>query len=130
MPPVDPNVDYSTHIQLPSQIPTNVTAAIPFFFSVLSAVIARINGGLSQGSGDHLATRGNLTGRTYDLLTPATPDTDFEVRHDLGYRPQHCVIVRADRAAIIYDSATIARTEAIVGLKCNVASATLKLEIY
>lgn len=126
----DPNIDYSAHIQLPLQLPADPGAASSFLFAVLSSVVSRINGGLSSGSGDHLATRGNLAGRTYDVLTPATPDTSFEIRHDLGYRPQHCVIVRSDRAAIIYDSATIARTESVLGLKCNVASATLKLEIY
>ncbi len=126
----DPNIDYSAHIQLPTQVPKDPGAAVSFLFAILSSIVSRLNGGLSSGSGDHLATRGNLLGRTYDVLTPATPDTDFEIRHDLGYRPQHCVIVRADRAAIVYDSPTIARTETILGLRCNVASATLKLEIY
>lgn len=80
----DPNIDYSAHIQLPTQVPKGPLALLSRD-PTSDTYRASTSVGSSSGSGDHLATRGNLLGRTYDVLTPATSDTDFEIRHDLGY---------------------------------------------
>jgi hypothetical protein len=127
MPRQETRIDNSNHISLPEVTPAEAKTPL---YAVLIQVVNRLNGKLDLGSGEHNKFTGNFYGVTYDVLTPSVQDTNFTVFHKLGYRPEHCVIIRADKAAIIYDSQDVARDEQTLTLRCNVASATLKLWVF
>lgn len=84
-----------------------------------------INGGIGFGDG---IDSDNINGVWYSGVTPATPDTEFDVLHNLGRVPVGWLLVYEDAAASIYDSGTPwSSTEMF--LKCNVASVAVKLFI-
>jgi hypothetical protein len=63
------------------------------------------------------------------LTTHATPDTEFVVTHGLGYAVNGYLVIKTDKAADVYDGTT-ANTDELLYLRCNVASAALRLMVF
>lgn len=71
----------------------------------------------------------NITdGQFVTVTTHATPDTEFTVAHDLGRTPTGYIPVTKDKSADLYN--TTAMDANNLYLKCNVASATIKLWVF
>lgn len=97
--------------------------------NVVRDLITKVNGNVSHGTGD-TGHRGNIDESFVEVMTPSVADTEFTVPHTLGRLPQSVIIVRANKAAIIYDSSAGSWTDTLIYLKCNVASAQLKLNLW
>lgn len=63
------------------------------------------------------------------LTTHAVADTEFSVEHGLGFAPRGYIVIKADKAADVYDGTT-ANTDALLYLRCNVASAAIRLMVF
>jgi hypothetical protein len=63
------------------------------------------------------------------VTASATPDTEFTIEHGLGSVPLGFLVISKDRACDVYLSATAA-TESEIFLKCNTASAVLKIVVF
>ncbi len=101
-----------------------------YLTSALRTIIEKFNGAISLGNGDSGYTAGNLDAQYIDVYTPSTPDEEFEVPHGLGRKPIGYDVVRRDLACIVYDSSGGSWGNDTLYLKCNVASATIKLRVY
>lgn len=123
----DPRAETQFHISLPVLEEKDTVSPV---YNALLELCTKVNGRLSLGSGEHNALTGNIEGICIDVLTPSIADTNFTINHNLGYVPQRCAIMLADRAATIYLAPDAGRTETQITLRCNVASATLKIWIY
>lgn len=97
--------------------------------NVLQQAVDRVNGKLTEGSGDNGTPCGNMEGSWWYNTTPSTPDTDFTIIHNLGRLPKSFEIRWANIAAIIYQSPAVGPTSTAVTLRCTVASATLRIKI-
>jgi hypothetical protein len=97
--------------------------------STVRDLVTKVNGGISHGTGN-TGHRGNLDEAFTDVVTPSVADTEFAVPHTLGRLPQSVVIVRANKSATIYDSSAGSWTDTLIYLKCNVASAQLRLNLW
>lgn len=97
--------------------------------TVVRDVIIKVNGGISHGTGN-TGHRGNLDEAFTEVITPSVADTEFAVPHTLGRLPQAYHIVRANKSAIVYDSSSGSWTDTLIYLKCNVASAQLRLNLW
>ena len=64
-----------------------------------------------------------------EVTTDATPNTEFEIEHGLGFIPVGFIVTQTDKAASVYNGATAWDTEKIY-LKCNVASAAIRILIF
>lgn len=88
--------------------------------------LARIvNGLISFGDG---VTRDNIDGEWASVTTPATPDTDFTITHNLMRLPVGYIVMGQSVAGIIYNG-DIPPTTTQITLKCNVASDTILIFI-
>lgn len=101
-----------------------------YLSSALRGIIAKFNGGISLGNGDSGYRAGNLDAQYIDVFTPSVADTEFTVPHGLGRKPIGYDVVRRDKAAIVYDSSGGSWSDTLLFLKCNAASATIKLRVY
>jgi hypothetical protein len=106
----------------------------PQFFRRLSDVIIKIirrfNGRISLGTGVTGHRAGNLDAQTIDYVTPATPDEEFAVNHGLKRTPVGVDVISRDAAGVVYDSRRGSWTSAVLYLKCDTASVTIKLRVY
>jgi hypothetical protein len=84
-----------------------------------------INGHISFGDGTNTE---NIDGNWVDVITPATPDTDFTVEHNLLRLPVGYLIMQKDRAVDVYQG-SIPSTTTEITLRATVASAVIKLFI-
>ena len=107
---------------------SGTTAA--YLTSSLRAIIAKFNGGISLGVGSSGYRAGNLDAQYIDVFTPSVADTEFAIPHGLGRKPIGYDVVRKDKACIVYDSSGGSWGEKVFFLKCNAASATIKLRVY
>ena len=96
----------------------------------LQSVIRKINGNLSYGNGDHATQGGNLFQQWHEVTFSATPDTEERIPHGLGKLPTGYEVCRRDRACVLYDSSIGSWNTEVMYLKCDVASATVKLRVY
>lgn len=67
----------------------------------------------------------NIAGSWQTVLTPAAPDTEFTLVHNLGYIPTGIHVVSIDQPAIIYASRQGQWTTKQAFFKCNIASVNL-----
>lgn len=84
-----------------------------------------INGRLSFGDG---VERDNLDGEWISVTTPATPNTDFVVTHNLGRLPVGYWLMRKSAACDIYTGGTAATVTQLT-LRATVASVDVVLFI-
>jgi hypothetical protein len=68
----------------------------------------------------------NFVGAPVSIVTPGTPDTDFQIEHQLGRVPDKFIILSIDKAAIIYKSPT-AWTDTLAYLRCNIATTAITI---
>lgn len=87
---------------------------------VVKQLTRALNGGLGFGNG---VERDNFDGRWFIVTTPATPNTDFVVDHNLNRLPIGFLIFDKDRAADIY---SVSKAIDTITLRCSVASANVK----
>jgi hypothetical protein len=84
------------------------------------------NGRIQLGDG---VNKENLDLQFKNVTSPATADQEFAVAHSLDRVPAGYFVVKRDKAALVYDSATSWTTSAI-HLKCSLASTSLRLIIF
>lgn len=101
-----------------------------YLTSALRTIIEKFNGAISLGNGQSGYRAGNLDAQYIDVFTPSTPDEEFIVPHGLGRKPIGYDVVRRDVACHVYDSSGGSWGKELIYLKCNVASATIKLRVY
>ena len=77
-----------------------------------------INGLISFGNG---VTRDNIDGEWASVTTPATPDTDFTVAHNMLRIPVGFILMNQTKAGVLYQG-SVAWTTTDITLKCSVAS--------
>lgn len=97
--------------------------------TVVQDIVAKLNGAISHGGG-LTGSRGNIDEQFIDYLTPSTPDTEFVLPHGLGRTPIGVQVAQIDQAGIVYASSQGSWDEHVLYLKCNVASANVKLQVY
>lgn len=93
-------------------------------------VVKQLNGYISLGDGTTGSWSGNLDAQYVDLVFPSTPDTEVKIPHGLKRVPVGYAIVRRDRACQVYDSSTGSWGESLFYLKCDTASATVKVLLW
>lgn len=98
--------------------------------NALRALITKVNGLLSLGSGEAGTRSGNVDGMYMDVLTPAVADTEFPVLHRLGRVPVGWAVVGADKAVRVYSSNTGSWGFRIMYLKADVTSASIRLWVW
>lgn len=98
--------------------------------SAIKALITKVNGLISLGTGESGHRAGNLDAQYIDVLTPSVANTEFSVPHGLKRVIIGYDVVRRDRAAHIYDSSYGSWDDQLIFLKCDVASATVRLRVY
>lgn len=123
---IDDRQDTSNHIPIPP-VPTDPAYSV--LYNAVVSLINLVNGKLSLGTGEDQTLGTNVIGFFQDVLTPATPNTDFVLYHRLGYIPQCTVKVAGVDYADIKRS-NQAADEQTVTLQCNVASVTLKIWVF
>lgn len=96
----------------------------------IKAVIRKLNGLISLGTGATGHRAGNLDAQYIDILTPSVANTEFPVPHGLGRLVIGYDVVRKDRAVDIYDSNFGSWNPELLLLKATVASASVKLRVY
>ena len=84
------------------------------------------DGRISLGDGTN---KENLDIDFADITSHAMADTEFAVSHSLGRVPAGYIVVKGNKAGVVYDGATVWTTSNIY-LKCNVASVALRLIIF
>lgn len=102
-------------------------AVATYLTNILFSIVNALNGKLTLGDGAQSSKAGNIDAQWITVLTPAVADTEFAVDHGLGRLAVGAVIFTSDKAATIYVSSTGSWTSSRLYLKCNVASATLRL---
>lgn len=85
--------------------------------------LARVVNGLIS-FGNPTSGRDNIDGEWASLTTPATPDTDFIVMHNLLRLPIGFIVMNQSKAGIIYQG-SVPPTTTTITLKCNVSSDTI-----
>lgn len=68
----------------------------------------------------------NISGQWQTYTTNAVANTEDTIAHTLGSVPVGYILVRADKAGVVYDSGTT-WTSSNIYLKCSVASTAVKL---
>lgn len=116
------------YVQRPLDLPDS-QQKIKELLAVVQQAVDRINGQLTEGTGDSGSGCGNMEGVWWYNTTPGTADSDFTVVHNLGYTPKSVEIRWADRDARVYTSPSYAPTPTAITLRCTASSATLRLKI-
>ena len=86
---------------------------------------AAFNGKISLGNGDSSSQAGNLDLVFAKAVTPASANTEFTVRHELGRIPVGFLPVSIDKAGIVYASRKGSWTKTSIFLKCSAATASI-----
>jgi hypothetical protein len=71
----------------------------------------------------------NVDCRRVEVVTHATPGTEFSVAHELGKVPTGYIVYGQSAAGSVYDGAT-ANTAATLYLKSDVSSKTFRLLVF
>lgn len=80
------------------------------------------------GFGDGI-NKENLDIEFKNVTSHATADTEFSISHTLGRVPAGYIVVKRDKAAIVYDGPT-PWTSNTLYLRCNVSSTALRLIVF
>jgi len=97
--------------------------------SVVDEPAGKPYAGISFGTAEDGTLAGALGGRYQAYTTNATPDTEDTVAHGLGRVPVGFIVVRRDKAGVIYDSGGTWTSTNIL-LKCNVASLAATILVF
>jgi len=79
----------------------------------------RFGGGIDGYRGE------NISGE-FQVVTSANADTEFSVSHTLGAVPIGYIVIKVDKAGVVYDSGTT-WTSTTIYLKCSEAATTMTL---
>ena len=71
----------------------------------------------------------NLDIEFKDVTSHATAGTEFSISHTLGRVPAGYIVVKRDKAAVVYDGTTVWTTSTIY-LRCSVSSTALRLIVF
>jgi len=96
----------------------------------IKALIRKMNGLISLGSGITGHRAGNMDAQFIDILTPSVADTEFVVPHGLNRLVTGYLIVRRDKSVGIYDSNFGSWNANTVFLKADAVSASIKLMLF
>ena len=86
-----------------------------------------LNNNVEFGS---LQGQGNIKGKWITVTTPATPNTDFTVDHNLGTVPVGIHLMQKSAACDVYNSPTTANTKSQATLRATAGGASLHLFIH
>lgn len=86
-------------------------------------------GWVGLGDGSDGSRAGSLDAFTQVVADTGSADTEFTVAHGLGRTPVGFIVVRIDRAGIVYDSGS-AWDGTNIKLKCSAANAAVTLIIF
>ena len=100
------------------------TQSVGVLNGFLNGVTHAINGLLSIGDGRQSSWAGNLDGQTIIILTPPTPDEEFQVPHGLGRIPIGRLILTQSAPGQLYDSNRGGWGVRQVFFRCDAASVT------
>jgi len=64
-----------------------------------------------------------------DATTPVGANSDFTLKHDLGYVPIGFIVISKDKAGDVYKSSTAA-TESTITLMCSVTTVAIRIMIF
>ena len=107
------------------------TRSIIALRDVVDLAIANLNSGISLGTASVDNLKAGLLDAVYaHATTPATPNTEFTVKHTLGRVPIGFDTVSIDKAGILYVSRQGSWLETSIFLKCSVATATITIRVY
>jgi hypothetical protein len=95
----------------------------------LSKSIDRISSALDLVFANGVGVSDNLDCRVVSLSTSATPDAENTVAHSLSRVPSGYIVVKRNKAAIVYDGTTT-WTKTNIYVKCDVASTAVTLIIF
>lgn len=90
--------------------------------NILAQVAAAINGGLQIND--------NLSVSLASTTCPAVANTEFSLFHSLNRTPIGFLVTYKDRAADVYASNSESWTKTRITLKCNTASAVVKVLVF
>jgi hypothetical protein len=116
-----PNFNFTT------VLPTKeaLTEFVTMLRSLYQHLTDVINGHIGFGDGTNAD---NVDGAWVNVVTPAAPNTDFTVNHNLGRLPVGYWIMQKDRAVDVY-TGSVAATKTQLTLRATVASAVIRLFI-
>jgi hypothetical protein len=98
---------------------------VDFLWRMFTSLLREINGRLSFGDGTNLE---NIFGCYADIVSDATPDTEFEVNHTTGRVPGGFILLQQDKAGSLYKGGT-AWTSSKIYLKSSVSSMSARIFI-
>jgi hypothetical protein len=116
-----PNLNFTTVLPTKESLATFVT----MLRSIYQHLTDVINGHIGFGDGTNAD---NVDGAWVNVVTPAAPNTDFTVNHNLGRLPVGYWIMQKDRAVDVY-TGSVASTKTQLTLRATVASAVIRLFI-
>jgi hypothetical protein len=108
---------------------TLTPAAVNEIVGKLRSLAFTVNA-ISFGDGSQAGKAGNLDAQYITTLTPTVANTEFQIDHGLKRLVIGVVPVLTDKAAHVYASNTGSWTDASILLKCDVASATIRLLVF
>jgi hypothetical protein len=124
----------STVGQLPQPLPIETdkdgkltTQSVGAINAFMQNVNAALNGLVSIGDGRQSSKSGNIDGQTVIVVTPATPNAEFEVPHGLERVPIGRIVLTQSGPGQIYDSNRGGWGVRQVFFKCDAASVTFTL---
>ncbi len=123
------------HIAKPSRVTLDAEGkatggAILSLNETIERIIGAINGLLSLGDGTQGARAGNLDGQYLEFTSPSTPDEEFQVFHGLDRDPAGYIVVRRDKAAILYDSRVGSWSTHVAYFKSNVGTTLFRILVF
>jgi hypothetical protein len=120
------------YVTLPNDIKTDagkLTEQTALYLSQKLREFAQTMNNLSAGDGSHRSKTGNHDGQWQTILTPSVSDTEFPVDHGLGRLPVSVLPCINDSYGVLKASNQAAWTSERIYLKCNVASATIRIRL-
>jgi len=102
-----------------------ISQFIQMLKNIYNNLAQAINGNLTFGDGTFAD---NMLNAWVNTTTPATPNTDFTVTHNLGKIPAGYIVMEKDRAVDVY-TGSVPATDTQLTLRANTASAVIRLFI-
>lgn len=97
--------------------------------SFLQDIVGKLNGFLSEGTGEHATQSGNQDGQWIEGITPSVADTEFRVPHGLNRRPIGFDVRHIDKGGVIYSSSSGSWNSEVLFLKCTTVTTTYRILI-
>lgn len=102
---------------------------LSYIRSLLLAIVDRINGLLSFGTGASGSWAGNLDAQFLDV-TARSANAEFPIPHGLGRVPVGYIIVRTNAASILYDNGGGNWTDSTLYLLSTDAGSVFRILIF